>query len=569
MKTIRKGISPVNMTLARISHYAATILIATLLTLAALAPHVQPLLLHVARPGPDIAWHFHWSLQFAQGLSEGVVYPTWAPDEFSGLGAPTFLFYPPLFYYVVAGLHLAGTEIAPAMVWVSATSSVIASLLLYFLMKPTIGWEFALVSSMLLALSPFGIHLAQFQQFLPMYCAIPALTAYLLSISWPFGRLRLLLSATSLALLASTHVLTAFMALLTTAPIVFLQMLRLRGWIRFTGAGLLSLGSVALGLALAAFYLWPALSSTDLVTDTRWTSSEAWGNAFLLQYFTLGERQTRWFHLQWTISLAPVLILSLALLSLWWTRREKGKLWWFSLDFSLLAIIALFLGSEASYFLWRESSSLQMLQFPSRFLIIVVPASIIALGFGLFLLERSGRILFAKLAIASSLALSILLVVVMQVRLGTDAAPLNEAAGQSKLPPILFAQLPRTASVSAFDYAKDGALASECRERQVDCAVSLNTSHKKQWTVTADAQATSLRLPLLWFPGWEVQVNGEPVVPAWDPHTGLLMLDVELGQTDVTAMWRGLPTQKVGAGVTIASLIALVVVFAVGRRERC
>src|SRR6185369_7110824 len=45
-----------------------------------------------------------WARQFLQGLGEGVAYPRWLADECNGYGSPTFLLYPPLFFYATAAM---------------------------------------------------------------------------------------------------------------------------------------------------------------------------------------------------------------------------------------------------------------------------------------------------------------------------------------------------------------------------------------------------------------------------------------------------------------------------------
>lgn len=41
-----------------------------------------------------------WAIQFIDALKEGIIYPRWIPLNFWRYGSPTFIFYPPLSYYL-------------------------------------------------------------------------------------------------------------------------------------------------------------------------------------------------------------------------------------------------------------------------------------------------------------------------------------------------------------------------------------------------------------------------------------------------------------------------------------
>jgi hypothetical protein len=49
----------------------------------------------------DLLVHLQWSDQFLSALRDGVPLPRWAHASVNGLGDPTFVYYQPLFYYLV------------------------------------------------------------------------------------------------------------------------------------------------------------------------------------------------------------------------------------------------------------------------------------------------------------------------------------------------------------------------------------------------------------------------------------------------------------------------------------
>ncbi|NJM98631.1 MAG: hypothetical protein HC800_17065 [Phormidesmis sp. RL_2_1] len=56
----------------------------------------------------DSRWHLTWLQHFSKQLFEGIVYPRWLAGTNFGYGSPTFVFYPPLVYYLGAGLKALG-----------------------------------------------------------------------------------------------------------------------------------------------------------------------------------------------------------------------------------------------------------------------------------------------------------------------------------------------------------------------------------------------------------------------------------------------------------------------------
>ncbi|MBD2078390.1 hypothetical protein [Leptolyngbya sp. FACHB-17] len=58
----------------------------------------------------DLSWHMTWIQHFAMQLTENV-YPRWLAGANYGYGSPTFVFYPPLVYYLGASFRLLGLNI--------------------------------------------------------------------------------------------------------------------------------------------------------------------------------------------------------------------------------------------------------------------------------------------------------------------------------------------------------------------------------------------------------------------------------------------------------------------------
>ncbi len=56
----------------------------------------------------DLRWHITWIQHFSEQIREGIFYPRWLAGTNFGYGSPTFVFYPPLVYYIASFFKLIG-----------------------------------------------------------------------------------------------------------------------------------------------------------------------------------------------------------------------------------------------------------------------------------------------------------------------------------------------------------------------------------------------------------------------------------------------------------------------------
>nr|WP_315244955.1 hypothetical protein [uncultured Albidiferax sp.] len=508
--------------------------------------------------GPDLRIHYQWTVQFIEALNEGVIYPRWAALNNIGLGDPTFIYIHPLFYYSTAAVHKLTGNIWSAILWVPALSNGIAATIAFISLSRVITSRVAFSIGILVALSPYGFHLAHYQQFLPMHFAIYALVLYMAAWAMRTGLARMVLLAVAVGMLAGSHILMAFMALVVSAPVALLHAARQPPKFRFRalmGDGL----GVALGLSLAGVYLLPALTSQQLITPMGWYQPTHldWRNSFLFQFFTLPSTGFRWFHLQWTIPSLTLVITAFNLFAIWKTRGQKTRIWWLAVDSTFITLLALLFGSELSYGLWEHSETLRRLQFPIRFLGVASITSLFGLGYTASILLATPRNTWAIAAITCALLGSTGLQGLLEFRFSQEA----KNASNLSIPRDKFMGQPEMKPAGAGDawgsYLKAGGLAAECQALKLVCTTTLNLTHHKIWSIHAAAPTTSVRLPLFWYPGWTIRIGPQATPQSKDPVSGLVMVLIPAGDTVVEAIWTGLPVQKIGTILSLSALIAL------------
>lgn len=539
-----------------------------LLLLAVLAISVHALTLQgfQARDGSDIKIHARWAFQFIQALNEGTIYPRWAGYSYFGLGDPTFLYIHPLFYYATAAVNAVTHDVWKSILLIIGLTNMVTAWCVFFLVRRFSTVAVAFLMAAAVSFSPYSFHLSQYQQFLPMYFATPALVLFIGAVTASGPRSRIALTALSLALLTGSHILVAFMALLCTGASMLWRLVSERE--AAVRPLLQHAVGVALGLGIVAIYLLPALTLQPLITPDGWHDDDTldWRNCFLLQYWTLPPSGPRLAHLQWTIALLSLLAWVAAA---WLLRRAdpaSGAKKRRAVELLVMAATALLLGSELAYPLWEHLAVLRKLQFPMRFLLPAAIASALALALAAALAwERHRRV--AQAVVGGFIAASVLILAAMEYRLSKDLSP---AASLMELNHALLGQVemkPATAGPAWRDYVQQGGLAAECGRQGLRCTQTLELAHAKAWTIEAPAAGQQpLHLPLFAFPGWSYRVNGQDGTLPIDAANGLPWITPGAGKTTVEAVWTGLPQERWGAGVSLAALglLALVTV-ATGR----
>ncbi len=504
-------------------------------------------------PQADLAYHLHWAQGFADALASGSWYPRWLPDEKLGLGDPTFLYYPPLYYYAVAAvLPIAGT-VWHSMRMVEWAACTLAAWIIYTLCHSLCGPRLGFVAGLALLASPMLIGLVYSFNARPWFVSSAA-AAFLLSSAWaPPRRLLDVRLAAATALMAATHVLAAF-AMLLCLPFLYI-------FESAPGGRLLRYAiSTGAGLALAAAYLLPALANLDLVTPVAWREGVLdWHGAFAFPAFASRVFPVRWFGYQWVV---PAALLAAAAVAAACLRRSGGSRdpEWRRLAGGVAACAAaLFLASEASYPLWAILPPLQKVQFPYRFLFvcaIILPAVLAPL------LARCARLSCPvrwRLALWAGLAIPVACSALILWRTLPDTSSIRSFQERLAGKPHAGAPeyLPAVAGPRWRDWALQGALRSEASLRGVSVHSETRSSHLYRWRFSADAPAL-LRLPVFAFPSWKLTVNGTPQPCNADPETGLVQVRLPSGLSEARLEWTGAPWERAGFGISALAAFLLV-----------
>ena len=243
----------------------AALLLAPSLALGTLPTHSSP-------------YSLSWSAQFSEQFRAGHLYPRWLSHSFSGLGAPTFYFYPPLSFWIDALVSAASFNSLSVSYRLSVTSFLAlwaSGIAMYaWLRHETSRETAALVGAIAFMAAPYHLFDHYIRGAFAEFTAYAVVPMVMLTLRLCAERRRNgpVLLALAYAALLMTHLPTAALMTVTLMPAYLLfRSCRLGLW----GGALDLIARVAfgvmLGIGLAAIYIVPALTLQQWVsTDILW-----------------------------------------------------------------------------------------------------------------------------------------------------------------------------------------------------------------------------------------------------------------------------------------------------------
>lgn len=529
---------------------AAALLLTPSLVLGTLVTHSSP-------------QNLTWAAQFADQFRAGSAYPRWMPESFDGLGGPAFYFYPPLAFLVDALVSAVTFDALPVSYRLSVSSTLLlwgSGLAMYaWLAEEVEDRAVALYGGLGYMAAPYHLLDHYFRGAYAEFAAYAFLPLAVLAIRRIARQRRggILLLAVSYGALLTTHLPTALLASVTLLPTYAL----FRAWRAGSAAAALATllrcaAGSALGVGLAAVYLWPALELQAWISTERlWTAGYSVENWFLLT----PERWRRpsdmmemivWFAAAYAIAALGVLLL-LGGSGPATARRTDATFW------AVLALGCLVLMAGLLPWFWQVVPFVARVQFPWRLMVVVEFAAITSLCLALPVAwARRGALVFAGAAACLILGSAPLLegVVVRSVlALNRVSPPAQDAreylpAGFPQRPDAAYDEL-ALEPLRAVPIVSCGPPVSVCRAEE-------GRSGAMRIEVESAAPATVI-LRRFHFPGWRIDGSAAVVVPT-DPLR-LVSFVAPAGRHTLHLQRGALSEERRGWAVSALSLVLLLV----------
>ena len=496
----------------------------------------------------------------------------WVADMGYGYGYPQFNYYGPLPYYLMSLINLLGVGIFDSVKIGFALSLVLGNLTMFALAKKIFGsTASALLSAFVYAYVP--------------YRASDLYSRGAMGESWAFVFMPLILlgikrlvekpNVKSLALtgvfwglLMATHNVTTLIFTpfaLLWGVLLFIQKEGDLVKKIFASVKWLSL-SVLWGSALSAFFMIP------VVFEKQFAHTESMiGGYFDYRAHFISFKQL-FFTSFWgygsseigptddlSFFFSPILLLLVVLTLLIVIRRFFQKRLKLSSQIMLLLVFGLFaafMAHEKSSFVWSLASPLIYLQFPWRFLVLANFFFALAIGYSLKGVQKN---------IANWILVAITIVLfVFSVSFFRPLRWLN-LSEQEKFSGNFF---DRQMTISIFDYLPTSANTppnapapvlptSSVKESSVTNYISTATHLSFDFETMKDA---TLRLNRLYFPGWEVRVNGKRSDVSYGSD-GIMFLSLAPGKFNIEAGLKDTPVRMLSNTISFIAIISTVVVL--------
>ena len=321
-------------------------------------------------------FHLYSWLEVLSQWKHGIGYPRWAALAHFGYGEPRFIFYPPASWVLGAGLSTVFPWVVVSQIYIWSVL-VAAGASMFLLARHWLGRDDAIFAAVLYAVNPYHLVIVYWRSAfaeLLAACLLPLLLLLLLRAGERQPRGTVLLAL----VLAASWLVNAPAAVMIHYSMALLVLVI--AWQRRSASILLTSGAaVALGAALAAFYLFPA------VYEQRWANIAQAVSAgsrpldnFLFVHTTDAEHDAFNRLISWVVVSEIVVTMAAAWAAQGWRKRDREL--WDSLAIWGAACVALML--PITNLFWNFLPKMRFMQFPWRWtLCLGVPFTLfIALG---------------------------------------------------------------------------------------------------------------------------------------------------------------------------------------------
>lgn len=566
-----------------------------------------PLLQQPGLPnGTDTLYHTYRVAEMDRAWAQGLLVPRWAETFYYGYGSPVFHYYASLTYYVTSVLmRLFALTALDSLRALTVLCMLLAGGGMYLFMRDSVSRLAGVIAALVYVYSPYIVFTEPYSR--GAYPELLALALFPL-VMWRYERLLHTGSGLALGLAA-----LASGALIITHNLMALVLTGLLGaWVLWRGLlypppwrrrdefviparhALLALAALLLGVGLAAYFWLPVILEQDAVRLDNLTAVAQldYRNFFvplaellafsprpdagaingLLHQLNLGVAQ-------WGLALAG-LVGSAALAS-----RMPRRVLWLVAFFALVTAALIFLMLPAAAFLWQGIRPLSFLQFPWRFLGPAAFCLAALAGANALWLQRlpdrvAGPALALVIALPVALAMPTLYVDEWEhttVDTSTAAYHSAELQGLQRattfsdeyLPAAVIAEPSANAALLA-DYA-DGYPVDKANRAALPPEVALAlVEHGPQhdiWQVNAP-EAFTLEVLTYAFPGWQAEIDGQPLpVHPSQPH-GMITIEVPPGQHRLRLYLGMTPPRTAGLVISGVALVGLLGLAFWQRRHR-
>lgn len=353
--------------------------------------------------------HRAWIYEMSRNLTYFQFPPRWAPDLSWGYGYPYFHYFYPLPYYLGAFFYQIGFSLSDSFEIIQIIAIVGSAIAMYFYASQRSALA-GLVASVVYVYAPYRavntyVRGALGESFIYLWVPLVMISIDKLC-RRPHNRWPWILGIVSIAGILLSHNIGAIIFL----PILFIYLL-IKLWLIKPSQKIKILSIFFLGAGLSSYFWLPAFMDKNLIVQQPTYKIEdhfpfisqliipSWG--YGVSVWGPGDGMS------FQIGIANLIILAISLVFLFTCLRKPLKNSWQLYFFFGVYLFCLFMMNIRSLFIWHHLPLFSLLQFPWRFLSVIV---LITPVLATFLIEsissRNFRIIFSALLISISVFFS-------------------------------------------------------------------------------------------------------------------------------------------------------------------
>jgi hypothetical protein len=520
----------------------------------------------------DSITYTRWAHEFAAALNEGIWYPRWMPDEFSGYGSPTFILYSPLSFYFAALMNLFTGSIVEAMNLVKFISLFLMSAGMFFLTKEFHPPKTSFIAAAFYAVYPFNI--LQFYLFGPFASTVALVwfSPILLFVCRFLQRERyrdLVYAGLCYGGLVLTHLITAYMFAFVLAAFLALMASTYRRVSTLLALPIL----LAIGVLVSSAYLLPVLFERQhLQLEAFVTDGPGFDYA---TYFLLPNRITHlpadtfWPVYHEMILTHAVSIIGIALYSFLVILKYARERRLFNTDVFRInsALTVVCVGTFLLMFgvtqtIWEVVPKFSYIQFPSRWLPLTVHLAALVTAYAIYAAEvmiPSKKLYYSLVMLVFSIIILIDIDCVKRV-LPFTQDELSVAADAPN------EHLPVGVEVAKLK-AEAGSSAAVVVEGRGTAGILSWESAAREIKIAADEPVT-VRIRTLNFPGWRAYLDDVRSGISSEEGSQAMLVRVPAGKHSLKLNFSDTPVRVWGKILSFCSVLLLALFLMADANQR-
>ena len=507
---------------------------------------VVPFFFYGNASGHDFEFHLLSWMEVVHQWKEGIVWPRWAAFAHWTYGEARFLFYPPASWNLGAllGVLLPWKIASGAYVWLALTTSGCS---MFLLARRWLSRSDAIFSAALYAANPYYLVIVYWRSAfaeLLAGCLLPLLLLFVMRAEKDGRRvivaLSLIVAAAWLTNAPSAVMVNYSLALLIVVAAI---VQRKPALLLYGGA------AVVLGAGLASFYVIPAAHQEKWVNIAQVLAPGLRPQDNFFFTFSDDVDHNRFNMAVSLVGVAEILLLAAAIFLARRWRGEHRTIWWLLAAWGTVATLLML---PLTLIFWRYLPELRFVQLPWRWLLCLNVA------FTLFVTMGCRRWLTRFMICAAMLGVLAIVWHRVQPPWWDTAADIQEMhdfiedgdgyEGTDEYVP---------AGVDPYELKKDAPQVATVSRDPAVIRIDRWGAQSKVFSANV-ARPEKLRIRLLNYPAWRVEVNGREITAGTQPVTGEILIPVDTGSNRVRLTFVQTEDRLIGDLVSAGTLLLVI-----------